>query len=356
MNKLDTLYAKLNFRLDSAKRLNIYRKLASLLRNDFTLMDALDRIYQIESKNGTKPKEPFAIGLRFWQENLERGATLADATRGWVPSNETLMLTLGDVSKLSVALENVVRVGEGATKIKAAMTAAMTYPLFLLILTVAIVIMVGLYLVPPLAEAAGGDIIWRGVAASLVAVSDFAGACWHIIIGISLVAGTAIWLSLANWSGRVRAIFDNIPPWSVYKVSVSVGWLMSLAAMVGAGGALPVAMRMLADNGNKYVRDILESTLRHITNGENLGHALASTNRHFPNDEIIGDLAIYADMNEFDANLNKIANDYLESSIRKIETISGTMNSVGILLVSVVIAWVVFGTFEMQDQITSALS
>ena len=356
MNRLEILYAKLNFRIDSTKRLNVYHKLASLLRNDFTLMDALDRIYQIESKNGTKPKEPFAIGLRIWQENLERGATLADATRGWIPSNETLMLTLGDVSKLSVALESVVRVGEGATKIKSTMTSALTYPLFLLGLTVAIIIMVGLYLVPPLAEAAGGDIVWRGVAATLVAVSDFAGAYWHIIVGIFVATGVVIWLSLANWSGRIRAMFDNIPPWSVYKVSVSVGWLMSLAAMVGAGGALPVAMRMLADNGNKYVRDILESTLRYITNGENLGRALAATGRHFPNDEIIGDLAIYADMNEFDANLNKIANDYLDSSVRRIEAISSTMNSVGILLVSLVIGWVVFGTFEMQDQITSALS
>ena len=32
------------------------------------------------------------------------------------------------------------------------------------------------------------------------------------------------------------------------------------------------------------------------------------------------------------------------------------MNSVGILMISVIIAWVVFGTFQMENQITSALS
>ncbi|MCL2331709.1 MAG: type II secretion system F family protein [Proteobacteria bacterium] len=353
---LNLWYAKLNFRLDTGKRMNVYRKCASLLRNDFTLMDALDRIYQIESKNGTKPDEPFAIALRAWQESLERGAPFADATRGWVPTNETLMLTLGDVSKLSVALENVVRVGEGASRISSAMLSALSYPLFLLGLTVAIIIMVGLYLVPPLMEAAGGDIVWRGAARMLVVVANFSSNYWMVVVGGFVAVALVMWMSLSTWSGRIRAVFDRIPPWSVYKISVSVGWLMSLSAMVGAGGNLTVAMKLLADNSNAYLRSILDSALRQITNGDNLGQALANNGRHFPNDEIIGDLAIYADMNGFDENLNKIANDYLDSSVRRMENLSNIMNSIGILLVSVVIAWVVFGTFEMQDQITSALS
>ena len=53
MNKLELLYAKLVFRLNTEKRMSICRKLASLLRNDFTLIDALERLELIESKNGT---------------------------------------------------------------------------------------------------------------------------------------------------------------------------------------------------------------------------------------------------------------------------------------------------------------
>ena len=55
-------------------------------------------------------------------------------------------------------------------------------------------------------------------------------------------------------------------------------------------------------------------------------------------------------------NLNQIANDYLNESVRKMEKISNTLNSLGILLVSAIIAWVVLGTFQMQDHITSVLS
>ena len=91
MNKLEIFYAKLVFKTDTQKRMAVSRKVASLLRNNFTLMDALHRIEMIESKNGQKPNEPFAIAMREIQKNLERGMTFAEATSGWVPSEETLL-------------------------------------------------------------------------------------------------------------------------------------------------------------------------------------------------------------------------------------------------------------------------
>lgn len=319
-------------------------------------MDALGRLERIESKGGEKPDEPFAIVFREWQKNLERGMSFPEATRSWVPMNETMLLTLGDISKLSVALENISRVVEGTEKIKRSMWSAVAYPLFLLSLTFGIIIMVGLYLVPPLAEAAGQEIIWRGAAAHLVWVADFSGRNWHIFATACAAAALVIWISLPNWSGRLRAMFDKLPPWNMYKIQLSASWLMSLSAMVAAGGTVPVAIRMLADNSNRYLRDILEKTLHYIANGDNMGVALSNAGRNFPSEEIIGDLSIYSDMNEFDENLMKIANNYLDESVRKIGAISGALNSIGILLVSVIIGWVVFGTFHMQDQITATLT
>ena len=356
MNRLELLYAKLVFKLNTEKRMATARKLASLLRNDFTLMNALSRLEMIESHGGTKPNEPFAIVMREWQKNLERGMSFSDATRGWVPPEETLLVTSGNLSDLVVALENVSRVVEGTQRIKHAMLGAIVYPLFLLMLTFGIIILVGIYLVPPLAEIAGDNVIWRGMAASLMWVSDVSIKYWYVFLIGFLALVAIIWFSLANWSGRLRTKFDKLPPWNVYKIQMSVGWLMSLSAMVAAGITMPDAMRMLADNANKYLRSILDDALHFIANGDNLGVALNNTGRDFPNTEIIGDLAIYADMNGFDENLGRVANDYLEESVRKMESISSAMNSIGILLVSAIIAWVVLGTFQMQDQITSALT
>ena len=355
MNKLEILYAKFVFKTDTEKRMAISRKIASLLRNNFTLMNALHRIEMIESKNGRKPNEPFAIAMREIQKNLEQGMTFSEATYGWVPAEETLLLMSGNVSSLLISLENVSRVVNGIRRIKRAMWSALAYPLFLFCLTVGIIVMVGLYLVPPLTDAAGSQIIWRGAAASLVWVSEFAGKYWFVFAAAIVASFLLVWLSLPIWTGRLRTLFDKLPPWNTYKLQVSVSWLMSLAAMVSAGLSVPDALRLLVDGSNRYLADILERTLHYIANGENLGNALDLTGKDFPNEEIIGDLMIYADMNDFDKNLDQIARDYMEESVHKMESISSVMNSVGIILVSFIIGWVVFGTFQMQEQITSVL-
>ncbi|MBD5391430.1 hypothetical protein HDR66_01335 [bacterium] len=356
MNQLELWYAKLMFRTNTQKRMATLRKLASLLRNDFSLMNALGRIEMIESRGGKKPGEPFAIVMRQWQKNLERGMSFSDATRGWVPADETLLLTSGNMSDLAVALENVGRVVDGTRRINRAMRSAVAYPLFLLALTFGIIVMVGLYLVPPLAAAAGTDVLWRGAASSLVLVSELASRYWFIVlIGAALIF-SVIWASLPSWAGRLRIIADKLPPWNVYKIKIASSWLMSLSAMVASGMTVPDAMRMLADGGNKYLRTRLTAALRYIANGDNLGVALANTGMDFPDQEIIGDLAIYADMTGFDQNLSHVANDYLDESVRRIESLSSAMNSFGLLLVSAIIAWVVLATFQMQDQITAVLT
>ena len=356
MNRLELLYARFVFRTSTEKRMALVRKLASLLRNDFTLMDALSRIEMIESNGGKNPNEPFAIAMRVWQQNLERGMSFSDATRGWVPDEETLLVTSGNIANLVVALENTSRVVESAGRIRRAMRNAVAYPLFLLALTLGIIVLVGIYLVPPLVEVAGNEIIWRGSARWLISMSDFMVANWYWFVICFCALVVVVGFSLENWSGRLRTVFDKLPPWNIYKIHISVGWLMSLSAMVAAGITMPDAMRMLADNSSKYLREILEETLHFIANGDNLGMALSKTGRNFPNKEIIGDLMIYAEMTDFDKNLTAIANDYLEESVRKMESISNVLNSIGILMVSAIIAWVVLGTFQMQDQITAALS
>ena len=353
MNKLELLYAKFVFKTDTEKRMAVSRKIASLLRNNFTLMDALHRIEMIESHNGRKPNEPFAIAMREIQQNLERGMTFAQATETWVPREETLLLTSGNVSSLLISLENIGRVVNGINRIRRAMWAAVAYPMFLLGLTIAIIVMVGIYLVPPLAEAAGSDVVWRGTAASLVWVSNFAGKYWYGFAIALIAIFTIVWISLPIWTGRLRTWFDKIPPYNTYKLQVSVSWLMSLAAMVSAGVSVPDAMRLLADSGTKYLSDTLEEALHYIANGENLGSALALTGKDFPSEEIIGDLMIYADMNDFAKKLDQIARDYMEESVRKMESISNILNSIGIIIVSIIIGWVVLGTFQMQEQITS---
>ena len=86
--------------------------------------------------------------------------------------------------------------------------------------------LVGFYLVPPLAEIAGDSMVWRGMARSLIWLSEFSIQYWYIILGMFVALCAIIGISLPNWSGRFGAKFVKFAPWNVYKIQMFVGWLV----------------------------------------------------------------------------------------------------------------------------------
>ena len=92
-----------------------------------------------------------------------------------------------------------------------------------------------------------------------------------------------------------------------------------------------------------------------IRNGDNLGEALYHTRLGFPDEEIVGDLRIYSELDNFQEALENLANGWLESSIRTIGKQAEILNAIAILMIAGVIGWVVWGTFVMQDQMVSGM-
>jgi len=73
----------------------------------------------------------------------------------------------------------------------------------------------------------------------------------------------------------------------------------------------------------------------------------------FPDKEVVDDLKIYSELDNFEEALDNMANEWLEESVIMIEQKASILNMVALLSIGAVIAWAVMGTFEMQDQITS---
>ena len=118
---------------------------------------------------------------------------------------------------------------------------------------------------------------------------------------------------------------------------------------------MSVALTSLRRDSNKYLKEKIDGALSHIKNGDNLGQALDKAGYEFPDKQIITDLKIYSELDNFEEALDKLANEWLEESVYMIEQRAEIMNMVAMLTVSGIIAWAVFGTFDMQDQITSAM-
>ncbi len=354
LNVVEQYYAKMIMLFSNKVRLKLYRKIASLMRNRFSLMDALDMLYDGASNGGKNPGEPLAIAIAAWGKSLNNGRTFSDALKGWAPARERLMLSVGDVSDLEGALLNLIKVTEGSTKMIRPIIGAVTYPSFLVMMSVLIIYAIGVYMVPPMIDAAP-TVVWRGLAKNLVDLSYWIKENWLVAFSVLPITMAIIYFTIGIWTGTIRAYFDFIPPWSLYKIFTGISWLLALSALVKGGTPVSTAMRALRRDSSKYLQERIDKTLIYINNGDNLGQALAKTGLNFPDNEIISDLKIYSELDNFEEALDKLANDWLEESVYMIEEKAGILNMVALLSVGAVIAWAVMGTFEMQDQITSSM-
>ncbi len=351
---LNRYYAMVICRMSGGTRMKIYRKLISLLRNRFSLMDALDRIRGIITNDGKNPDEPMALAILYWSRELQNGHPFSVALEGWAPASERLMLSVGDVSNLENALENLIKVAEGTKKMKEPLVSAISYPMFLSMMTVLIIYAIGAYMVPPMISAAPNT-RWTGSAKDLVNVSEWIQENWLFAFSILPAIFILIYATLGRWKGKTRAFFENVPPWSLYRIFVGVTWMLAMAALVRAGTPVSQALRSLRHDASPYLLYRIDSALVFINNGDNLGEALNKTGLGFPDKEIIGDLRIYSEMDNFQEALDQMANEWLEDSVTGITQKAAVLNMVATLFVSGAIAWAVMGTFAMQDQITKAM-
>ncbi len=351
---INRYYAMIICRMSNGTRMKIYRKLISLLRNRFSLMDALDRIRAIITNDGKNPDEPMALAILYWSRSLQNGNPFSVALEGWAPASERLMLSVGDVSHLEGALENLIKVTEGTKKMKEPLVSAVSYPMFLSMMVILIIYGIGVYMVPPMVAAAPGT-RWTGSAKDLVALSVWIQKNWAIAFASLPTVFVLIYLTMGRWKGKTRAWVDGIPPWSLYRIFVGVTWMLAMAALVRAGTPVSQALRSLRHDASPYLLYRIDSALVFVNNGDNLGEALSKTGLGFPDKEIVGDLRIYSEMDNFQEALDQMANEWLEDSITGIGQKAGILNMVATLFVSGTIAWAVMGTFAMQDQITKAM-
>ncbi len=354
LNVVEEYYAKMIMIFSNKTRLKLYRKIASLMKNRFSLMDALDMLHDGASNGGKNPGEPLAIALAAWGRSLNNGAPFSDALKGWAPDRERLMLSVGDVSDLENALLNLIKVTEGSTKMIRPIIGAITYPTFLLMMSVLIIYAIGVYMVPPMIDAAP-NVRWHGMAADLVDLSAWIKDNWIVAFATLPVIMLIVYATIGIWTGKIRAIFDSMPPWSLYKIFTGISWLLALSALVKGGTPVSTALRALRRDASKYLKERIDKTLVYVNNGDNLGQALAKTGLSFPDKEIIADLKIYSELDNFEEALDNLANEWLEESVYMIEERAGILNMVALLSIGAVIAWAVMGTFEMQDQITSGM-
>ena len=354
MSSFELKFMKMQF--GSKARMGLYEKLSQFLKNGVSLVQALDQIYEFESDDGRKPKALMAVIVDDMRGKIRNGKMFAEAMKNWAPEGDIPILDAGEQGNaLASALDNAVFVQQASGRIRGAVMGGVIYPAFLLCIIGLYLWIFGTQVVPAFDEVLPRE-KWTGAGAQMALLSDFVQyAMIPTVIGLITLA-IVISATMPRWTGPLRAKFDKFPPWSVYRLSVGAGFLISFGALNKAGVTQANALGIIIRSASPWYRERLIPARRAILNGADIGEALKGTKLDFPDKKMISDLRAYSQLSNFDEQLDRLGRQWLDEAVARIQAQAAIMRNAAIVLLAGVLMWIGAGIFNLQGQITSAVS
>ncbi|NRF68452.1 type II secretion system F family protein [Aquincola sp. S2] len=350
--EIERRFARLQF--GGQVRVRLYRKIATMLANGMSLLRILEELHRRASDDGRKPGDSMAIVLDDWRRSVQNGRMLSEAMHDWVPPSEAMIVMAGEQSgRLEKALSAVVSVVDASSRIRTAIVGGLVYPAVVLVLVMVYLYLFGTRVIPEFARIADPR-TWRGAAYSLHVMSEIVQT-WMPWIALGLVATVVgVLIAMPRWNGRVREVFDRVPPFSIYRLVVGSGFLMAFSALQDAGMTVEKCLVRLNAMADPWLRQRLEGALLGVKSGLNCGEALRNAGYGFPSEEIVDDLCIYAELRGFSAALQLLADEWMARGVVTISTQMRVLNGFSIATLAIVIGWLVSGFFGIQQEIAAS--
>jgi len=353
MNQIKYKIVQLRIRTNQRERFRIYRKLQGMLAMNESLSRSLERLWYNVTDMGKYPERPVARALREWLNRDRAGASMAEAMEGWVPMNELFMIRAGEESgAVARALGVILGMGETGKAMKQAITQAVSYPLFMLVLIGVVLWMFGVNMIGPMKQFASPKIM-EGMA-GLVFVSDMIDN-YGILMVLALVGiVVGLGLSMPVFDGPLRVKLDAYPPWSWYRIWQGSAFLLSLSSLLNANVPLKRAIEVLEQQATPWLKERLFLARQEVLRGRNLGEALRATRMNFPDPQVALDLEILAERADVADVMKQITADWMEEQIEKLRRQAQVTRFFGLIAVGSIIAWAMLSIIGVTTQISSS--
>lgn len=342
------------FRLDATGRRRLWMKLSKLLSNGVPIMDALGSMNERRIASAGK-NDVVSLALSSWMDGLKNGHRLSDAIKNWVYNDEQMLIAAGEQSgSLHIALLSACEIMEAKKKIKSAVIGGMAYPLLMLIIAFAVLIMFSFKIIPAFSTIVPDD-KWHGIARAMIDFANFSRS-WIWLIALCIIGSlVAFFLSLPRWTGGLRIRLDKYAPYSIYRVMQGGSWMISFAALVSAGVRIENALQYLARDASPWLRVRTNACLSGMRSGLTVGDALARSGYGFPDLDIIDDLGVYSKLSGFDTAAALLGKEWIVESVVRIQGMMKIIFGISVLSVGLFIAFMVSGLIGMELQMADIM-
>ena len=258
----------------TAKDLTIYcKQFASILKAGVPLIQALQML-------GEQTENQLLASLtRTMSSDIQKGSSLSEAMavhEKHFPPILIHMIHAGEVSgTLETSLETMAVHFEKAYKLKNKVKGAMTYPIVVLVVSIAVVIFLLVAVVPTFVgmfDDSGTEL--PGVTQALIGISDFLTNNFVVLIAFIVIAFGLFRLYLSGEAGRMS--FDRFKLsmpllGDVQRKSVSATFARTMSTLMATGVGITEAIKITSKVvNNVYVEEELDKIERQVREGKGL--------------------------------------------------------------------------------------
>ena len=350
------LYVKDYRESDSSEAKSIYkfgtkelafncRQLSAMLTSGLTLVKAID-ILTKEQEN----EKARAI----WQdvyENVQKGESFSSTLEMHAGSFPDFLISMVGAGESSGSLDIVMtRMSDHyakENKLKNTIKSAMIYPIILLVLCVAVVILLFTFIMPTFIDMFDDKSQMPFLTKVLAAISDFLKKKWYILVGI-IVLGAAAFI-YAMKIPKFRLKFDRMlvkgPGFGPLITKIYTGrFSRTLSSLYSSGlpmvECLERASRIL---GNSYVDQKFEEVIDEVKQGEPLSAAITRTEIFEP--MFCSVIYVGEEAGALDSILEKSSDYYEEESDAAVQRLVDMIQPILIIFMGVIIGLVVMGIY-----------
>ncbi len=318
------------------------RQLSSMLSAGVTLVKALNILYlQMDKKN-------IKESIKRLYESVQRGEQLSEGLRKQVGVFPEIMISMVEAGEASGRLDHVItklaEQFEKDVKLKAKIQTAMTYPIILVLLAIAVVLILVTQVLP----------IFMGMFASsgmtlplptriLVAFSTILRSSWYIVLIVLgfLVVGFRTYTSTEQGLRQWHSLLFQIPVVGVTITKISaVRFTRTLSTLLASGMTLLQALDIVIKVvGNRVIMDGLNQTKEDIRKGMSLSQSLRKVSALPP--MVYSMIGIGEESGTMEKMLEKCAEYYDDEVENSIQKLVSMMEPILIIVMGVMVGFII---------------
>ena len=246
------------------------RQFVSLNRAGVTIIETLKMLAE-QTENPTLQEALVEVST-----SVQKGDSLAIAMRqrsDVFPELLCHMVAAGEASgNLDVSFERMAQQFEQSAKLQSMVKSAMTYPIIVLIVAFAVVIVMLEFVVPTfMGMFADMDIDMPKITLAVVAISDFVQANFILLLVIiaAIVAGVMYFSKTATGKGLFHRIAIKAPIFGDLTIKQSSArFARNLSTMLAAGISTPDAVQIVGETmNNVYYKEVMANARTDVMQG-----------------------------------------------------------------------------------------